>query len=478
MRSWSWAARVLHRALALTNYPRFVGSRSRRENASPPGGAIIDPLEPRTLLSAYTLQPVAAFSSSNGALPVSGLIMDAAGDLFGTTVSGGTSSKGTIFEIPAGSNTVTLLASFNSTNGANPYGRLVRDANGNLFGTTYGGGDVADDPSGNGFGTIFELPSGSSTITALASFNNTNGANPYDGLLMDSGGNLFGTTFGGGDANGDGTVFELAAGSNTITTLASFSGGASGANPVGGLYLDANGNLFGTTYNGGDVADDPNGYGLGTIFKLPHGSSTISVLAAFNKTNGAKPIAGLVADQSGNLFGTTSAGGDASGDGTIFELASGASSITLLAAFSGGTGGANPYGDLVIDANGNIFGTTYGGGNANGQGIVFEIAAGSNTITPLASFDGAANGANAWGGLAMDANGNLFGTTVYGGDVADDPNGQGFGIVFELAPSARPPNWCSYSRPHLSPSGRPSPRPSLSPSRMRRDTWSTPTPPP
>ncbi|MFI5379194.1 MAG: choice-of-anchor tandem repeat GloVer-containing protein [Tepidisphaerales bacterium] len=434
MRSWFSAARILCRALAFTNHPAIARSRARRRNAPPRGSTIVDSLEPRTLLSAYApLQQLAAFNGSNGANPVSSLIMDSAGDLFGTTYGGGTSSKGSIFEIAAGSNTVTSLASFNTTNGANPYGHLVRDASGNLFGTAHSGGDVADDPNGAGFGTIFELPSGSSTITALATFNKTNGANSYGGLVMDSSGNLFGATFGGGDANGDGTIFELPAGSSTITTLALFKGGAAGANPVGDLYMDASGNLFGTTYNGGDIADDPNGYGLGTIFKLPHGSSTISVLATFNGTNGAKPYDGLVVDSSGNLFGTASAGGDANGDGTVFELPSGASSITRLAAFSGGTNGAKPYGDLVIDANGNLFGTTNGGGDASGQGIVFEVAAGSNAITPLATFDGAANGANAWAGLLLDTHGNLFGTTPSGGDVAADPNGQGYGIVFELA---------------------------------------------
>src|SRR5262249_19135408 len=161
------------------------------------------------------------------------------------------------------------------------------DSSGNLFGTTAGVG-------GNGNGTIFELPSGSSTITTLASF--TNGDYPSGGLVEDSNGNLFGTTLYGG-ANSYGTVFELAHGSNTVTTLAAFFTGnnTDGIHPNGRLVLDTNGNLFGTTGAGG-------ANNLGTVWELAKGSSTITILASFNGTNGANPYAGLIQDSSGNLF--------------------------------------------------------------------------------------------------------------------------------------------------------------------------------
>ena len=147
---------------------------------------------------------------------------------------------------------------------------------------------------------MFELAQGSGTITTLASFNGTNGANPYAGLIEDSSGNLFGTAYQGG-ASGYGTVFELAQGSGTITTLASFNG-TNGANPYAGLIKDSSGNLYGTANRGGT-----NGYG--TVFELAHGSGTITTLASFNGTNGLNPVAGLIEDSSGNLFGTPPQGG-------------------------------------------------------------------------------------------------------------------------------------------------------------------------
>ncbi len=163
----------------------------------------------------------------------------------------------------------------------------------------------------DGDGTVFELAKGSSTITTLASFNNTNGANPEAGLIEDSSGDLFGTTYDGG-TDDYGTVFELAQGSSTITTLASFNG-TNGANPEVGLIEDSNGNLFGTTT---EVQTDGNGTVFGVLAK---GSNTITTLVSFDGTNGKEPTGSLIEDSSGNLFGTTSGGGSGGG-GTLFEL--------------------------------------------------------------------------------------------------------------------------------------------------------------
>ena len=221
------------------------------------------------------------------------------------------------------------------------------------------------------------------TLTTLASFNGTNGAFPERGLVLDAHGNLFGTVpFGG--ANGQGAVYELAAGSRTITTLASFNG-TNGDRPESDLVLDAHGNLFGTTQFGG-------ANGQGTVFKLAAGSNTITTLASFHGTNGDQPTGSLVRDAHGNLFGATAFGG-ANGQGTVFKLAAGSNTITTLASFNG-TNGDRPTGGLVRDAHGNLFGATAFGG-ANGQGTVYELAAGSRTITTLASFNGA-NGAGAF----------------------------------------------------------------------------------
>ncbi len=264
-----------------------------------------------------TVSTVATFP---GISPGAGLVMDTNHDLFGITGSGGTNNDGTIFELAQGSTTITTLASFTSSVGPNP--GLFIDQNGDLFGTTDFGGT-------NGFGSIFELPKGSNTIMTLASVGGTTGVGLHGDLIMDSKGDLFGTT-GGGGPTFDGSIFELAHGSSTIVTLASFDK-TNGSSPVGELLMDKNGDLFGTTSQGGAKND-------GVIFELAHGSSNITVLASFNLTNGTSPQGSLLADSSGDLFGTASGGG-ANGLGTVFELVHGSSTITALASFNGADGG-------------------------------------------------------------------------------------------------------------------------------------------
>jgi uncharacterized repeat protein (TIGR03803 family) len=295
--------------------------------------------------------------------------------MYGTTYLGGASNLGTVFELAHGSGTITTLASFNGTNGAEPIGGLIMDGSGNLYGTTSG----VHYRTFNS-GTVFEVAHGSGAITTLATFNGTNGANPCDALIMDSSGNLYGTTKGGG-FHFAGTVFELAHGSHTITTLASFNGGGNGANPYAGLIMDSGGNFYGTTSTWG-------AYQRGTVFELAHGSHTITTLASFNGTNGANPYGGLIMDSSGNLYGTTYSGGSSS-DGTVFELAQGSGTISTLAAFNG-TNGAGPEGGLIVDSGGNLYGTTAGGG-ASSNGTVFELTGGgAPTSLQIAGFPSSA----------------------------------------------------------------------------------------
>ena len=197
-------------------------------------------------------------------------------------------------------------------------------------------------------GSVFEIAKGSGTITTLASFTRwqQRRADPEGELLIDSSGNLYGTTFAGVGAHGDGTVFEVAKGSGTITTLASFNG-SNGYSPTGGgLIVDSSGNLYGTTALGGantNSSSFPDG--AGTVFELAKGSGTITTLASFNGSNGLHPLAGLIMDSSGNLYGTTNKGGagygstnDPDGQGTVFELAKGSGTITTLASFNGTNG--------------------------------------------------------------------------------------------------------------------------------------------
>jgi len=383
-----------------------------------------------------TLTTLVSFNGGNGLLPYAGLLADAAGDLFGTTVQGGASGGGTVFELVnngGGSYTPTTLASFNGTDGAYPEGGLIADAAGDLFGTTYGGGASS--------GTVFELVNnggGSYTLTTLVVFNynGSNGAGPVSGLLADAAGDLFGTTAFGG-AYGVGSVFEIAktGGSyaSTPTTLASFNG-TDGKYPVANLIADPAGDLFGTTNNGG-------AYGDGTVFEIAKSGSSyagLTTLVNFNFTNGFDPEGSLITDAAGDLFGTTYGGG-ASDEGTVFEIAktggSYASTPTTLASFNG-TDGAGPQGGLIADAAGDLFGTTYGGG-ANSYGTVFELVnngGGSYSLTTVFSFNGA-NGANPVAGLIADAAGDLFGTTYYGGANNDGTAFELSGTGFQVTPT-------------------------------------------
>lgn len=310
------------------------------------------------------------------------LIFDAAGNLYGTTVMGGSHGGGTVFELlPKGGGgwTERILHNFSSSNtadGAFPYGGLIFDGPGNLYGTTQAGGSYND-------GTVFKLtPSGNSwTETVLYSFNpNNRGAYfPYAGLIFDAAGNLYGTTVGGGD--GSGTVFELSPASGgawTETVLYTFNpSNSDGSYPYGGLTRDAAGNLYGATLQGG--GSGCNGFGCGTVFELTPsagGTWTETVLHSFGTgTDGQAPSAvTLTMDSSGNLYGTTSLGGSYS-YGTAFELApaaGGAWAETVLHSFGLYKDGRNPAAGLTFDAAGNLYGTAELGG-AGGGGAVFEI---------------------------------------------------------------------------------------------------------
>ncbi len=371
-----------------------------------------------TAVTLSNLINLASFDYTDGSFATGGVISDAAGNLFGTTSQGGTYGDGTVFEVAAGSGAITILATFNGTNGQGPRAGLLLDASGNLFGTAYGGGSASD-------GTVFEVAAGSHAITTLATFNGSNGANPNVTLIEDSSGNLFGTTQYGG-ASSDGAVFEVVKGSGVATALASFNGG-NGFEPVTSLVEDGSGNLFGTATDGGASGD-------GTVFEVAAGSHAITTLASFNGTNGQWPEGGLMMDASGTIFGTTYAGG-AYSDGTVFKLAAGSHALTTLASFNG-TNGENPICRLVEDGSGNLFGDATEGG-AFSDGTVFELAAGSSTITALASFNTATTGGSPWGDLA-EYGGNLYGATAFGGADSD-------GTVFEYQ-MVTPPATVGYGQ--------------------------------
>ncbi|MGB8888000.1 MAG: choice-of-anchor tandem repeat GloVer-containing protein [Candidatus Korobacteraceae bacterium] len=369
-------------------------------------------------------------NGTDGADPYgASLIFDAAGNLYGTTRDGGIHGEGTVFKLSpkeGGGWTETVLHSFeNGTDGADPLAGLIFDAAGNLYGTTWLGGL-------HGFGTVFELSphGGSWTETVLHSFGSgTDGTQPLVSLIFDAAGNLYGTTYEGG-IHGAGTVFELSPGQGggwTEKVLHSFGSGTDGAYPLYGVSLTGSaGNLYGTTYEGGI-------HGLGTVFELsPSGGGnwTEKVLHSFGSgADGASPYAELIFDTSGNLYGTTFAGGIHS-SGTVFELSPSGGDWTekVLHSFGNGTDGTEPFASL-IDAAGNIYGTTIGGG-LHGAGTAFELSPrddGSWTETELHSFSDGSDGGYPYAGLIFDRAGNLYGTTWQGGI-------HGAGTAFEITP--------------------------------------------
>lgn len=291
-----------------------------------------------------------------GANPLAGLVLDAAGNLYGTTSSDGSSGDGTVFELsPSADGTWKLatILTFNGKNGAMPEAHLILDAAGNLYGTTTAGGNPSCD--GNGCGTVFQLSptaDGAWKHTTLFQFNGANGANPYAPLIFDAGGNLYGSASSGGKFSA-GTVFQLSPGKSgawTRTTLFNFNG-ADGAFPRGGLVFDGAGNLYGTTAAGGGSKS------YGTVFELSpqgKGSWKHTTLVNFHITNGSNPPAGLIFGPAGNLYGN--AGDGRFGIGMVFRLspeANGKWKETTLLTFNGDNGGG-PVGALLLDAAGNL----------------------------------------------------------------------------------------------------------------------------
>jgi uncharacterized repeat protein (TIGR03803 family) len=320
-----------------------------------------------------------------------------------------------------------VIYNFNGgTDGASPRGGVIFDTDGNLYGTTRGGG------SGNQ-GTVFKLTppkrlGAAWTEEVLHRFTGSpDGADPESEVLFRSG-KLYGTTYGGGASN-LGTIYELApptvrGGVWTARTIYSFTGGANGAHPIAGLIADTSGNLYGTTVDGN-----------GTVFKLTSpgtvgGDWTRTTLHVFSGADGGYPLAGLIFDATGNLYGVTEYGG-ASGNGTVFRLAPPTSPggdwiTTTIYSFGGGADGAFPAARLVFDTRGNLYGTTYQGGSSAYNGTVFKLTAPAWNKTTY-SFTGA-NGSLPWGDLVFDS-GSLYGTTQSGGP----GNGAG-GTVFKITP--------------------------------------------
>lgn len=341
----------------------------------------------------------------DGYFPIAGVILDSQGNLYGTTISGGASGWGVVYKVDSSGRQSVLYSFTGGNDGGYPSAGVVRDSAGNLYGTTTDGGT-------SGYGVVYKLdPTGHESV--LLSFNVTNGASPDQGVVLDPAGRLYGATHGGG-AYSSGVVYRLSP-SGQDTVLHSFSGVPDGAIPKSaGVVLDSTGTLYGTTSDGGPA-------NTGVVYKVDS-SGNETVIASFPAGDGKKPFAGLVRDPSGNFYGTTSRGG-AHDKGIVFKMSPAGQEIVL---YSFAAAGGQPHAGLVRDSSGNLYGATYNGG-ASYAGSVFKLDADANE-TVLHSFTSGADGASPAGGLVLDSEGNLYGTTLFGG-------AYGSGTVFQLDPS-------------------------------------------
>ena len=352
--------------------------------------------------------------SAAGENPSSSLVRDPEGNLYGIAL-GGTFGRGIVFEL-GNTGQESVLYNFRGSDGDGdvPDSMSFRDAAGNLFGTTFQGGAYS-------FGTVFKLDTqGAETIVYNFCRKTpcTKGAYP-GGVIPGKNGSMYGITYAGGnfscEITGCGTVFKINH-YGDLTLLHAFGGAnGDGQNPNAGLVLDESGNVYGTTMWGG--AD-----GRGVVFKMTSGGSETVEYSFQGAADGEYPNGGLIQDGKGNLYGTANLGG-AYNYGTVFKITA-SGEFTVLYSFPGGVSGANPYANLTLDQQGNIFGVTAAGGVHN-FGIIFKLDA-SGDEQVLHNFGEERDGVHP-SGLVIDASGNLYGTTYQGGKY-------NYGCIFQVVP--------------------------------------------
>lgn len=383
--------------------------------------------------SVRSFQTLYSFRGGTDGIGPNGVVLDKAGNLYGTTAAGGETSCplngspgcGVVFRVnKAGKEAVLYRFSGDSPDQGGPFGSVILDAAGNLYGTTRGLPLFA--------GTVFTVEK-AGRQTVLYSFKGgADGGTPGAGVIQDGAGNLYGTTVFGG-AFGQGVVFKLdTVGIGIESVLHSFKGLGDGTNTLAPLIRDAGGNLYGTASGGGSFQGRCAGSGCGTLFKLaPNGKLT--VLHTFTGgSDGASPLA-LVRDTAGNLIGTASSGGDPDctvggvpGCGVVFMLDA-KHKLTVLHTFTGGFDGGTPTTGLAQDAAGNLYGTTTAGGDS-GRGVVFKLDT-NGKLTVLHAFTGGSDGGSP-NSVVVDSAGTLYGSAATGGRCTD----QGCGVVFKIVP--------------------------------------------
>jgi uncharacterized repeat protein (TIGR03803 family) len=400
------------------------------------------------LLLTFVAQPVDGQTFSvihtftggwDGANPWSGLTMDGAGNLYGTTGNGG-AGFGTVFKLSRKNSGWVLSQPYRfkgRPDGAAPAAPVVFGPDRNLYGTTESGG-LGTVFGGMGTGTVFKLqpPATACTTsgcpwkeTVLYRFMGENGGwSPSSGIVFDPAGNIYGATTSGGDdscapGQGCGVVYKLTPSADgwTESVLYTFTGGSDGKYPYG-LLRDQAGSLYGIAGNGGT-------YGYGVVYKLTpsNGVWAQTIVHSFQASEGTG-LFGLMLDQTGNLYGTASQGGPYNG-GTVFELTpfNGSWVFSLLYSFPDVLN-PGPEGGVIMDHAGNLYGTLYGG-------VIFELTLSDGTWTERDLYVFNWNGSDGWWpftGLVFDADGNLFGTAPNGGN--PQPCNAGCGTVFEFTP--------------------------------------------
>jgi uncharacterized repeat protein (TIGR03803 family) len=367
---------------------------------------------------------------------LAGVVLDEFGNLYGTTAFGGAGGVGTVYKLDPRGNASVVYGFPGVDDGQYPYNNgVIFGSDGQLYGTTDYGGS-------NGHGVVYRLDEkGDEKVLYTFDLLTANGfGQPTAGVTRDSAGNLYGTTFiGQADMGyGYGVVYKVDT-AGRATVLHNFTNGADGGNPYGGVILDSKGNLYGTASGGGTS-------GAGAVFKIDTFGNETVLYSFTGGADGAVPLGGLIRDLAGNLYGTTNGGGT-SGAGAVFKIdtfgnetvlysftggADGGYKIdtfgneTVLYSFTGGADGGFPlWVTLARDADGNLYGTTAGGGTA-GDGVVFKVnTAGQETV--LYSFTGGTDGGTPFVGVILGPEGKLYGTTISGGQT-------NAGVVFEIKP--------------------------------------------
>jgi len=435
-----------------------IRSTSRRQRfaavgivlaSSSGGGALANP----------TYQVLYAFTGlADGSSPAGQRTFDPWGNLIGTTTNGGLftgvaapAGNGTVYKISPNRKFSVVYAFKGTTDGSEALAGVISDVWGNVYGTTQFGGTAGGVGGTFGNGTVYQVtPSGQ--LSVLYSFKGgADGSSPLAPLSPDVFGNINGTAlFGGNTSNatciadgppfGCGTVFKISPwGQYSVRYTFTGESGVDGSNPWDGLISDTWGNVYGTTFGGG--LPGVSNVGNGTVFKVTP-SGTENVLYEFTGyADGSSPYASLIGDNQGNLYGTTSGGGveyALSGYGVVFKLEPNGHEV-VLHTFTGGSDGGVPYAGLIGDCSGNVYGAATSGGIVNGgaggaagNGVVFKITA-NGTYKVLYSFNGGTDGANPFSTLIADQSGNLYGTATLGGIVGGPTGQSGNGVVYKVS---------------------------------------------